>query len=288
MKIETGVIAAAGSGTRMYPVALAYPKELLPIINVPSLHLVIEELIDSGLKRIIVITGSNAEPLHRQYDVSRFPARGTYEKLDQFVDKLAGIELIFKPQIGPYGNGTPLVVASPFISKDEWFTYSYGDDIIKSKIPFTRTLIEKHMRTGAVVVGTQEVNHEDVVLYGIVQLKEGCQDREILDVVEKPALEEARSNLAMFGRFVFSPEILRILTEIPLGKANELWLTDAVREYLRRGSRVVAESVKDGEWLTIGDPYNYLKTLLKYALSDPELRSTLEPLMRSLLDNKYS
>lgn len=286
MKIETGVIAAAGSGTRMYPVTIAYPKELLPIVNIPALHLIIEEMIDSGLRRVIIITGQNPEPLRRQYDLTLFPERGKNEKLDAFVDKLAGVEIIFHPQTGPYGNGTPLIVASQFISKDEWFAYAYGDDIIKSKVPFIRSLIEKHTRTGAVVVGTQEVKRKDVVLYGIAQIKEGSTERELFDVIEKPTLEEAKSNLAMFGRFLFSPDILRILREIPLGKANELWLTDAVREYIKQGGRVVAESVKDGEWLTIGDPVNYMKTLLKYALSNSELRAALEPLLRTMLDEK--
>ena len=104
------------------------------------------------------------------------------------------------------------------------------------------------------------------------------------DVVEKPSREEAQSNLAMFGRFLLSGEIIQILNEIPLGKSNELWLTDSVREYIKRGGRVVAESVANGQWLTIGDPVNYLKTVMEYALSDTELRAALEPRLRYLLD----
>jgi UTP--glucose-1-phosphate uridylyltransferase len=90
----------------------------------------------------------------------------------------------------------------------------------------------------------------------------------------------------MFGRFLLSTEVIQILSEIPLGKSNELWLTDAVREYIRRGGRVFAEPVKDGEWLTIGDPVNYLKTVLEYALSDPDLKAALEPRIRALIDGK--
>ena len=103
------------------------------------------------------------------------------------------------------------------------------------------------------------------------------------DVVETPSREEARSNLAMFGRFLLSDAVVQIMTEITQGKANELWLTDAVREYVRRGGRVVTESVVDGEWLTIGDPVNNLKTVNEYALSDPEIRRALEPRLRALL-----
>jgi UTP--glucose-1-phosphate uridylyltransferase len=144
-------------------------------------------------------------------------------------------------------------------------------------------LIEKHKETAALVVGTQEVQWEDVTRYGIAQLKEGSANGELDDVVEKPSREEARSNLAMFGRFLLSDAIIQILTEIPPGKGNELWLTDAVREYVRRGGRVVAESVADGKWLTIGDPVNYLTTVMEYSLSDVELRAALEPRLRELL-----
>ena len=283
MKVETGVIAAAGSGTRMLPVTLGYPKELLPIINKPAIHLIIEEFIDSGLRRIVIVTGDNPEPLRRTYDPSIAPSRGQYKMLDEFLDKISNVEIIIKPQAGPYGNGTPLLVARDYIPEDQGFIYAYGDDLIKSKTPFTRKLIEKHNRTGALVVGTQEVAWEDVVRYGIAQIKEGSE-HELDDMVEKPPLAEARSNLAVFGRFLLSTDVIQILTEIPPGKAGELWLTDAVREYISRGGRVVAESVDDGRWLTIGDPENYLKTLLEYALSDETLRESLEPRIRELLN----
>lgn len=283
MKVETGVIAAAGSGTRMLPVTLGYPKELLPIINKPAIQLIIEEFIDSGLKKIIIITGENPEPLRRTYNPSKIPARGVYSALDEFTDRLSGIEIVMEPQAGAYGNGTPLIVASNHIPKDQGFIYAYGDDLIKARVPFARKLINKHNQTGALVVGTQEVPWEDVERYGMAEIKEGSTDNELEDVVEKPPREAARSNLAMFGRFLLSHQIIQILTEIPRGKGNELWLTDAVREYIRRGGRVVSEAVADGEWLTIGDPVNYLKTLFEYALSDKALLAALAPRLRDLL-----
>ena len=282
MRVETGVIAAAGSGTRMLPVTLAYPKELVPIINKPAIQLIIEEFIDSGLKKIIVVTGSNPEPLLRQYRSTKQYEAGKYKDFDAFGAKIESVELVFEPQQGPYGNGTPLLVARPHIPAGEGFIYAYGDDIVKSKVPFVRQMIDSHLHTGALVAGTQEVPWEHVVRYGIAQIKEGS-GREMEDVVEKPSREEARSNLAMFGRFLLSADIIGILQETPLGKSNELWLTDAVREYIRRGGRVVAESVRDGQWLTIGDPVNYLKTVAAYALDDPEVRKGLEPFLRELL-----
>lgn len=282
MEVKTGVIAAAGSGTRMLPVTLGYPKELLPVINQPALQLIIDEYITAGIKRIIIVTGENPAPLHRQYDLSKVPARGKYKALDEFVDRLAGIEIIFEPQVGPYGNGTPLLVAQQYIPSGEGFIYAYGDDILKTQKSFAQQLVELHQTTGALAVGVQPVAWEDVVRYGIVELQDGTTNV-MRDVIEKPPRDEAKSNLAMFGRFLLSHDVIQILREIPLGKSNELWLTDSVREYVRRGGRVVVNPVTDGEWLTIGDPVNYLQTLIEYALEDPELRAALEPRIRRLM-----
>jgi UTP--glucose-1-phosphate uridylyltransferase len=282
MKVETGVIAAAGSGTRMLPVTLGYPKELLPVINKPAIQLIVEEYIEAGLKKIVIITGENPDPIHRQYKHPATPPRGKHKPLDEFIDKLSGVEILFEPQSGPYGNGTPLLVARPHIPEGEGFIYAYGDDILKTRVSFARRLVETHQATGALVAGVQEVPWEDVSRYGVVELKEGG-GYEMRDVVEKPSREEAKSNLAMFGRFLLSTDVIGILSEIPLGKSNELWLTDAVREHIRRGGLVVAEPVTDGEWLTIGDPINYLKTVFEYAMDDAETRAALEPRIRGLL-----
>ena len=281
MKIETGVIAAAGSGTRMLPVTLGYPKELMPVINKPAIQLIIEEFIAAGLKKIVIVTGENPAPLYRQYKLENLPPRGKHKPLDEFVDKLSGVEIVFEPQAGPYGNGTPLLVARPHIPAGEGFLYAYGDDILKTKTPFAKQLVDLHNATDALVVGVQQVPWEDVVRYGVVEYKEGTH--EMKDVVEKPAREEAKSNLAMFGRFLLSTDVIQILSEIPLGKSNELWLTDSIREYGRRGGRVVAQPVTDGEWLTIGDPVNYLQTLIEYAMDDAEIRAAIEPRLRKRL-----
>lgn len=282
MKVETGVIAAAGSGTRMLPVTLGYPKELLPVVNKPAIQLIIEEFVRSGLKRIIIVTGENPEPLHRQYSLKNLPPAGKYAALDEFVSLLDGVEIIFEPQRGPYGNGTPLLVAENHIPAGEGFIYAYGDDILKTRTPFARQLIEVHNETGALVVGTQAVDWDDVVRYGVVEFKPGS-DREMKDVIEKPSREEAKSNLVMFGRFLLSTDVISILREIPLGLSNELWLTDSVREYVRRGGSVITQTVTDGEWLTIGDPVNYLKTLIEYALEDPALLEALRPRIDRLM-----
>src|SRR5262245_57924763 len=150
MKVEIGVIAAAGSGTRMLPITLGYPKELLPIINKPAIQLIIEEFIAAGIKKIVIVTGDNPGPLRRKYQLrpSKIPPRGRYKALDDFVDLLAKIQLVIEPQVGAYGNGTPLLVAQKHISENEGFIYAYGDDILKTKKPFAQQLIELHNQTG--------------------------------------------------------------------------------------------------------------------------------------------
>jgi UTP--glucose-1-phosphate uridylyltransferase len=268
----------------MLPVTLGYPKELLPVINKPAIQLIIEEYVDSGLDKIIIVTGACAETLRRQYDFSSLPPRGRHKALDDFVDKLSGVELVFEPQQGSYGNGTPLLVARQHIPEDEGFIYAYGDDIVKSETPFAKQLIDCHDATGALIAGVQEVPWEDVVRYGVAQIRAGSKMNLMDDVVEKPRREEATSNLVMFGRFLLSHDLIRVLAEIPLGKAGERWLTDAVREYIRRGGKVVAEPIAGGRWLTIGDPINYLKTVAEYALSDPAIRPSIEPYLRELID----
>ena len=124
MKVETGVIAAAGSGTRMLPITLGYPKELLPIINKPAIQLIIEEFIDSGLKKIIIITGENSDPLRRKYEPSTPRLSGKYKALDEFIETLKRIDLVIENQEGPYGNGTPLIVADQHIPEGEGYIYA--------------------------------------------------------------------------------------------------------------------------------------------------------------------
>ena len=172
---------------------------------------------------------------------------------------------IYIRQKGPYGNGTPVLNAMSLIG-NEPFVFAFGDDLVKSKVPFTRQLIENYERNQAVVMGCQEVQPHEVSYYGIIKLQEQTSIMEIEKIVEKPSREEAPSRLSNFGRFILVPEICDILAELPMGKGGELWLTDAIEEYIRRGNRVVAQPVQDGRWYTTGDPLHFLQVTLEYAL----------------------
>jgi UTP--glucose-1-phosphate uridylyltransferase len=165
---------------------------------------------------------------------------------------------------------------------DEPFVFAYGDDLVKSEISFTKQLIENYKRNHAVVMGCQEVSEEEVSLYGIIKLKEGTPIMEIEEIIEKPNPEEAPSRLSNFGRFILVPEICEILSELPLGKGEELWLTDAIEEYIRRGNTVVAQPVQNGRWYTTGDPVHFLEVTLEYALEREDYGPALRRYLKRL------
>lgn len=277
-KIKKAVVAVAGSGTRMLPATKAMPKEMLPIIDKPIIQLVAEELVAGGIEDIILVTKWDKKPLEDHFDYNWALLddlrKAGKEELREEMKKIGDLaNFIYVRQKGPYGNGTPLLSASSLLG-DEPFVYVWGDDLVKSKVSFTRQMVEGYDKTGNLCIGAQEVPHEVVNRYGVVKLKPGTMQLE--DIIEKPALDEAPSNLAVFGRMILDRGIIGILKDVPLGKGNELWMTDAIREYVRQGGTFMAQAIQDGEWLTTGDPLNYLTTTLKYAMDREDLKSALK------------
>ncbi len=290
-KITKGVIAVAGSGTRFLPVTKSLPKEMLPIIDKPIVHYVVEEMVNAGIKDIVLVTRSDKKILEDYFDRNielEIELRNSdrSERLEEIEKIIRKTNFIYIRQKGHYGNGTPVLNASSIVGKEP-FVFAYGDDLVKlnnhrsakTKASFTQQLIENHERTGAVVIGCQEVAEHEVERYGIVKLQEGSPD-DVVNIVEKPEPEEAPSRLAVFGRFVLVPEICDILRDLPLGKNGELWLTDAIEQHIKRGKKVVAQPVKDGRWYTTGDPVHLLKAIIAYAQDRdeywPDFRQYLE------------
>lgn len=283
-KITKGVIAVAGSGTRFLPATKSLPKEMLPIVDKPIVHYVVEEMVQSGITDIVFVTRADKKSLEDYFDQNavlenELRQAGKIKYLDQMEQISQMANFIYIRQKGPYGNGTPVLNAMSLIG-NEPFVFAFGDDLVKSKVPFTRQLIENYERNQAVVMGCQEVQPHEVSYYGIIKLKEQTSIMEIEKIVEKPSREEAPSRLSNFGRFILVPEICDILAELPMGKGGELWLTDAIEEYILRGNRVVAQPVQDGRWYTTGDPLHFLQVTLEYALDredyGPGLREMLK------------
>jgi len=281
-KIKKAVIAVAGSGTRFLPATKTMPKEMLPIVDKPIIQLVVEELVEAGIEDIILVTKWDKKPLEDHFDhnwalVDELKKAGKMKRLKD-VKKVADMaNFIYVRQKGPYGNGTPVLSAASLV-EDETFVYIWGDDLVKSRIPFAKQMIQDYKHHGHLMIGVQKVPKEVVNQYGIVKLREGTM--EIEDIIEKPSVDKAPSQLADFGRMILNQEIIDILRDTPLGKANELWIVDAIRSYVKNGGVFLAKEVEGGEWLTTGDPLNYLKAILKYALDREDIGKDLKKFIK--------
>lgn len=284
-KITKAVIAVAGSGTRLLPATKSMPKEMLPIVDKPIIQLVVEELVEAGIEDIILVTKWDKKPLEDHFDYSwaliNDLKKSGKDSLADEIKKIADLaNFIYIRQKGPYGNGTPVLSAANLV-KDEPFIFVFGDDLVKSKVSFTKQMVEDYEKNGQLMIGVQEVPKEAVNRYGIVKLK--GESMEIEDIVEKPSIEEAPSQLADFGRMILNQEIIDILKETALGKGNELWIIDAIKTYVKKGGKFMAKKVEDGEWLTTGDPLSYLTTSLKYAFDRKDIGEDLKKSVRELL-----
>ncbi len=283
-KIRKAVIAVAGSGTRFLPATKAQPKEMLPIVDTPIVQYVVEELVAAGIEDIILVTKWDKKTLEDHFDRSfelehSLEAAGKTKVLDDVrrISRMANF--IYVRQKGPYGNGTPILSAASLL-EGEPFVFAWGDDLVLSKTSFTKKLIENFNTHGAPVIGVQKVPEAHVNRYGIVKLKEGT--REMEHVVEKPEIGKAPSTLAQFGRMILTPEIVGILKNTKLGKGNELWVTDAISDYVKQGGKFMVEEVEDGEWLTTGDPLNYLRAVVKYALVRDDIGTEFRSFLKNL------
>jgi UTP--glucose-1-phosphate uridylyltransferase len=283
-KITKAVIAVAGTGTRFLPATKSMPKEMLPIVDKPIIHLVVEELAAAGITDIIFVTNADKKSLEDHFDHNRMLEHslekvGKAKYRDQ-ISKIADMcNYVFIRQKGPYGNGTPVLSASNIVGNTP-FIYVWGDDLVKSEISFTAQMIKEYEKNNHLMIGVQKVPLDEVDKYGIVKLRENSM--EIIDIIEKPSIDEAPSQLADFGRMILDRDIIDILQNTPLGKGDELWIVDAIRLYIKKGGVFIAKEVEGGEWLTTGDPLNYLKAVIKYALEREDIAKDLRSFIQSI------
>jgi len=264
------------------------PKEMLPIVDKPIIQLVVEELVAAGIEDIIMVTKWDKKPLEDHFDknwaLEEDLAKNNKLELLEKVKSISEMaNFIYVRQKGPYGNGTPVLSAASLVD-DEPFVFVWGDDLVRSKVSFTKQMVDDYEKNGNLMIGVQEVALPDVVRYGIVKLREGTT--EIEDIIEKPTVENTPSQLADFGRMILNQDIIKILKETPLGKGNELWIVDAIKTYVRNGGKFMAKKVEDGEWMTTGDPLNYLKAVWAYALEKDDIKDDLRKYIDSSLCKK--
>jgi len=283
MKIKKAVIAAAGLGTRFLPATKSIPKEMLPILDAPIIQYLVEELVDSGIKEIIIITRPGFKTFNQYFSRDRkleqtLKDTGKTELADEIKDISKMAKIKFRPQDKdlPYGNGSPILAAKKYIHEGESFVYMFGDDMTIAKKPVTQQLIDiyKEQKPKA-VLAVQEVPLWEVSKYGVVTYKQNTPYKyEIESIVEKPEMEKTPSRMAQFGRFVLSYDVVKEAEKRQLGKGNELWLTDIINNIAQKGEKIIAQPI-EGEWLTTGDPLRFVQTTLKFAMERPDIKKDL-------------
>lgn len=287
MKIKKAIIPAAGLGTRFLPATKAQPKEMLPIVDTPAIQFIIEEAVQSGIEEILVVTGRGKRAIEDHFDKSLeleelLALSGKYEELEviQRISRLADIHYIRQKE--PKGLGHAIWCARKFIG-NEPFAVMLGDDVVQSKQPCLKQLMNVYEKVQSSVIGVQNVAKEEVGKYGIIEpigeLEKGLY--EVKGMVEKPNADEAPSNLAIMARYILTPAILDILGEIKPGQGNEIQLTDGLQQ-LAKSEKVYAYEF-EGKRYDIGDKLGFIQATIEYALKRKELR---EPLVKWIKENE--
>nr|WP_301961899.1 UTP--glucose-1-phosphate uridylyltransferase GalU [uncultured Phascolarctobacterium sp.] len=285
-QVRKAVIPAAGLGTRFLPVTKATPKEMLPIVDKPTIQYIIEEALASGIEDILIITGRSKRAIEDHFDRSielelNLAAGGKTQELEM-VKKISDIRIHYIRQKEPRGLGHAILCAKQFIG-DEPFAVLLGDDVVDGEVPALKQLMEVYAKTGASVLGVQEVPQEKVSAYGIVASEPTAETRTftVSDMVEKPSVEEAPSRLAVLGRYIINPEIFPILETTSPGRGNEIQLTDALKE-LAKLQKMYAYNF-EGRRYDVGDKQGFLEATVEMALKRPDLQEKFLAYLQALV-----
>ncbi|MHD0318495.1 UTP--glucose-1-phosphate uridylyltransferase GalU [Fusobacterium sp. THCT1E2] len=280
-KVTKAVIPAAGLGTRVLPATKAQPKEMLVIVDKPSLQYIVEELVESGITDIVIVTGRNKNSIEDHFDYS-YELENTLQKdgKDELLEKIENLStmanIFYVRQNLPKGLGHAILKAKPFIGDDP-FVIALGDDIVyNQERPVAKQLIDVYEKYGSSIVGCQEVEEKDISKYGIVKPIERLDESTcvIEDFIEKPSIEEAPSNFACLGRYLLTGKIFKYLEEVKPGKGGEIQLTDAILDMLKDGERVLSYNF-EGKRYDIGNKVGLLKANIEFGLKNEETREEL-------------
>jgi len=281
------VIPVAGWGTRFLPATKAMPKEMLPIVDKPVIQYIVEELIDAGILDIVFITGRHKRAIEDHFDINpdleQHLERAGKRELLEVVRRISHlINPIFIRQKEQKGLGYAVLTAKPALSNNEPFIVSLGDIVIKGTNTVER-MLSIHKRFGKSVIALFEVPKSEVSKYGIAKVK-NVNDEVLLieDIVEKPSPKEAPSNLAVVGRYLFTPSILEELEHTKPGKGGEIQLTDAIRSLLKKEA-VYAFKVDSSAVFDTGNKLDYLKTVITFALERDDLKENLLEFLKTLI-----
>ncbi|RWZ55017.1 UTP--glucose-1-phosphate uridylyltransferase GalU [Halobacillus fulvus] len=288
MKVKKAIIPAAGLGTRFLPATKAMPKEMLPIVDKPTIQYIVEEAIESGIEDIIIVTGKGKRAIEDHFDHAfeledNLYKKGKYDLLDQ-VKQSAKVDIHYIRQKEPKGLGHAVWCARKFIG-NEPFAVLLGDDIVRSDEPCLKQLINQYDETESSVIGVKQVPKEETDRYGIIAPKNQEGRRyQVEHFVEKPPVDEAPSNLAIIGRYVFTPEILDLLGNQETGAGGEIQLTDAI-ERLNLKQPVYGYEF-EGDRYDVGDQLGFIKTTLALALEREGMREDVVRLMEEIIEKE--
>ncbi|WP_408955071.1 UTP--glucose-1-phosphate uridylyltransferase GalU [Natroniella sp. ANB-PHB2] len=275
MKVRKAVIPAAGLGTRFLPATKAQPKEMLPIVDTPTIQYIVEEAVMSGIEDLIIVTGRHKRAIEDHFDKHlelelALEKKGKHEMLETVQDISNLINVHYVRQKEAKGLGHAILCAKTFIG-NEPFAVLLGDDIVRAKKPVTKQLIDAFAEKETTVIGVQEVEDEVVHKYGIVDYSSNVEDLyKVRNLVEKPSLEEAPSNIAILGRYIITPEIFEILENTPPGKGNEIQLTDALQTLMEQ-KEMYAQAFS-GKRYDIGNKLGFLEATVEFALARDDIR----------------
>ena len=287
MTVKKAIIPAAGLGTRFLPATKSQPKEMLPIVDKPTLQYIIEEAIESGIEEILIITGRNKKSIEDHFDKSvelelELEQKGKDEMLEMVRNISNMVNIHYIRQKEPKGLGHAIHCAKSFIG-NEPFAVLLGDDIVDCETPCLKQLISAYDEYKTSILGVQEVAKEDTCKYGILDVKH-IEDRvyKVKDMVEKPSVEEAPSNVAILGRYIITPAIFNILENQEPGKGGEIQLTDALKT-LGKQEAIYAYNF-EGRRYDVGDKLGFLEATIDFALKRDNLRDDLLAYMKDIIN----
>ena len=289
MKVRKAVIPAAGLGTRFLPATKAQAKEMLPIVDKPTIQYIIEEAVEAGIEEILIITGRNKKAIEDHFDKSvelelALKEKGETELLSMVeeISNLADIHYIRQKEAK--GLGHAVNCARTFVG-NEPFAVLLGDDVMAAEVPVIKQMVDIFEEKGAPILGVQRVPENRVSSYGIVKYSREEEGLFLVeDLVEKPALSEAPSNLAILGRYIITPDIFPILERTKPGRNNEIQLTDALKELAQRAPMYAY--VFEGKRYDVGNKLGFLQATVEFALDREDLGAEFKEYLLHLLAGK--
>jgi len=286
MKIKKAIIPAAGLGTRFLPATKAVPKELLPIVDIPTIQLIIQEVVDSGLETVVLVTSREKESIVNHFDVftalqEKLEKENKFELAEKVKYTSSMVQIVTVRQGTPKGLGHAVLCAKDIIG-NEPFAVLLGDDLVDSKTPCLKQLIDNYDKNEKSVVALMEVEEKNISKFGICGGKDITSNSlELNSMVEKPNLEDAPSNLAIVGRYILTPRIFELLEQTQAGVGGEIQLTDAMRSLMLEQGFMGCKF--EGQRFDAGDKFGFIKANIHYALKRDNLREPLLNYFKTLI-----